>query len=119
MFHLTPQERFALSCLLTILCVGLLISVGLKREARLFKWVKAASVPHASTVLDLNKATVEQLDKLPGIGMKSAQRIVEYRRQNGLYTSLQEVKRIKGISKRSYEALKGRVMIKLKREVRE
>ena len=105
MFYLTPQERFALACLLTVFCVGILISIGLKKNARALQWVKVAGQARNAGPLDLNKATLAQLDKLPGIGLKTAGRILDYRRTQGCFTSPQELKKIKGIAKRSYALL--------------
>ncbi len=110
MFHLTPQERFALACLLTICCVGSLISIGLNRDARALQWVKAVHQDRKGP-LDLNKASLAQLDKLPGIGVKTAERILEYRRTHNGFTSPHELKKIKGISKRSYALLEELVMV--------
>jgi competence protein ComEA len=42
--------------------------------------------------LNLNTASVEELEKLPGIGKVIAQRIVEYRKTHGAFNSLEELK---------------------------
>lgn len=111
MFYLTPQERFALACLLTVFCVGMLISIGLNRDAKALRWVKVVQPMHQARPLDLNKASLAQLDQLPGIGLKTAERILEYRRAHNGFTSPQELKKIKGISKRSYALLEGAVVV--------
>ncbi len=110
MFYLTPQERFALACLLTVLTVGILISVGLKKDAKVLRWVQVAGPMRNIGPVDLNKASLTQLEKLPGIGLKMAGRILDYRRTHGCFTSPQELKKIKGISKRSYALLEDEVM---------
>lgn len=47
--------------------------------------------------VDLNKATVQELTQLNGIGEKKAQAIVEYRTQKKCFKTMDEVKEVKGI----------------------
>ncbi|MGD0211008.1 MAG: helix-hairpin-helix domain-containing protein [Desulfomonilia bacterium] len=68
----------------------------------------------AQGVININTATKEELMMLPGIGEKTAAAIVTYRQANGQFKSLDDMTRIKGISKkkldkvRPYLVLKGR-----------
>ncbi|HET9438704.1 MAG TPA: ComEA family DNA-binding protein [Longimicrobiales bacterium] len=48
-------------------------------------------------VLDLNRATVTELDALPGIGPAVAQRIVDYREARGRFTAIEQLDSVKGI----------------------
>ncbi len=52
--------------------------------------------------VDLNSADEVELDKLPGIGPILAKRIVEYRRENGDFTGIQEVKEVEGIGEQTF-----------------
>jgi competence protein ComEA len=47
--------------------------------------------------LDLNQATVEQLDALPGVGPTTAQAIVDYRSRHGPFTSVDDLLQVRGI----------------------
>jgi competence protein ComEA len=67
-----------------------------------------ASSPTAP--VDLNTATVEQLDALPGVGPVTAQRIVDYRAQNGPFTSVDDLDAIPGIGPARIENLRGLVI---------
>ncbi|HZR96671.1 MAG TPA: ComEA family DNA-binding protein [Gaiellaceae bacterium] len=59
--------------------------------------------------VDLNSATVEQLDALPGIGPSTAQKIVDYRQAHGAFHSLAELDAVPGIGTGRIEQLKGLV----------
>ena len=49
------------------------------------------------TVININTATVEQFDALPGIGPVIAQRIVDYRAENGPFTDVSQLTLVSGI----------------------
>lgn len=55
--------------------------------------------------LDLNTATAEQLVEIPGIGETYAQRIIEYRNENGSFKTVDELLNIKGIGQSRLETL--------------
>ncbi len=56
--------------------------------------------------LSLNRATVEQLDTLPGVGPTLAQRIVQFRLEHGSFRSIDQLRQVSGIGARKYEELK-------------
>ena len=53
--------------------------------------------PPAGTLVDLNTATLEQLDTLPGIGPVTGQAILDWRTDNGSFTSVDELLEVDGI----------------------
>lgn len=55
--------------------------------------------------LDLNTATVYQLQILPGVGQVLAQNIVNYRQENGPFTSTDELLQVKGFGPKRLEAI--------------
>ena len=63
----------------------------------------------AAAPVDLNSATVEQLDGLPGIGPVTAQKIVDYRAEHGPFTSVDDLDAIPGIGPARIENLRGLV----------
>jgi len=68
--------------------------------------------PEAQTgPLDLNTATKQQLVALPGIGEVIAERIILYREDHGPFKSVDDLSRIKGISKRKVEQLKPLIIV--------
>jgi competence protein ComEA len=64
-----------------------------------------AEKPKAVRV-DINKATVTQLQALPGIGSTLAQRIVDYRKQHGPFKSVAELNNVKGIGEKKLADIK-------------
>ncbi|MGH3008305.1 MAG: ComEA family DNA-binding protein [Gaiellaceae bacterium] len=68
----------------------------------------AGSSPSAP--LDLNTATLEQLDALPGIGPVTAQKILDYRAQHGAFHSVAELEGVPGIGPSHMAQLKGLVI---------
>jgi competence protein ComEA len=65
----------------------------------------------AANPVNLNSATVTQLQTLPGIGASAAQRIVEYRQKNGTFKKIEELMNVKGIGEKSFLKLKPLVTV--------
>ncbi len=64
-----------------------------------------ASVQGAELKIDLNAASLEELDSLPGIGPVLAQRIIDYREQNDGFRSVSEIVNVNGIGEKTYEKI--------------
>ena len=62
--------------------------------------------------VNINTASTEELDTLPGIGPSIASKIVEYREQNGKFNSIEEIKEVSGIGDAKYENIKDLISIK-------
>ena len=62
-------------------------------------------------LLDLNRATEEDFDALPGIGPRLAERILEYRQSVGAFRSLDELRAVKGIGKKTFERIRPLVTV--------
>jgi competence protein ComEA len=70
----------------------------------------ASGVPSPTAPLDLNSATAEQLDGLPGIGPVTAQKIIDYRQAHGPFTSIDDLASIPGMGPAHIANLKGLVV---------
>jgi competence protein ComEA len=58
-----------------------------------------------SNQININSASAPELETLPGIGPSLAERIIEWRRENGLFTSLEALMDVPGIGPVKFEAL--------------
>lgn len=61
--------------------------------------------------INLNSATVEELDTLPRVGPAIAQRIIDYRQQHGRFTSVDQLGDVSGIGDAMLAALRDRVTV--------
>jgi len=71
----------------------------------------AAKTSPAATPVNLNTATVEQLDGLPGIGRAMATRILEYRQKAGGFKKIEELMNVRGIGEKNFLKLKPLVTV--------
>lgn len=62
-------------------------------------------------LVNINTADAQQLDTLPGVGPAMAQRIIEYREQNGGFQQVEDLKKIKGIGEAKFSKLKDKICI--------
>ena len=83
-------------------------------------WVLLSLVPPAlgeeSPKIDLNTATLSQLDSLPGIGPVIAERILELREKSGPYKRIEDLMNIRGIGEKKFLKLKDLITIKPKQQ---
>jgi len=64
-----------------------------------------------SSLLDLNAATADQFDDLPGIGPVLADRIVEWRTAHGPFTTVDQLREVSGIGSSKFESLRDLVTV--------
>jgi len=63
------------------------------------------------SIVNINTATLSELDTLPGIGPVYSQRIIDYRTQKGGFKTKEEIKEIKGIGDATYEKIRDLISI--------
>jgi competence protein ComEA len=88
-------------------------SVNLARPINDGEQIKVAKIGEISvqsdqsqSTISLNSATLNQLDQLPGIGATLAQRIIDWREQNGGFSRISDLRKVSGIGPKLYESIK-------------
>ena len=61
--------------------------------------------------VNINTATQTELETLPGIGPSLALKIINYRKENGKFSNIEEIKNVSGIGDSKYEKLKNYILI--------
>ncbi len=67
------------------------------------------SIPEKS--ININKASIKELTLLPGVGEKTAEKIIAYRNQIGSFKSLEQIMDVKGIGEKKFEKMKRYIVI--------
>ncbi|HET8722526.1 MAG TPA: helix-hairpin-helix domain-containing protein [Nitrospira sp.] len=67
--------------------------------------------PRIPATLDVNRATQQDFERLPGIGPVLARRIVEYRVTRGTFEDVEQLRRVKGIGKKTFERIRRLVAV--------
>ena len=145
MFTLTRNERIALIVLVFLLIAGSVISWLDTRNPRMIEEFRVvpgpvpaaleslsqsrddagASAPESVLAtrqpdqlrsrVNVNLASAEELQRLPKIGPRIAQRIIEYRSRNGPFQSLEHLARVEGIGPKTLVALDSLVVVQTDR----
>ena len=95
------------SLILALAMAALVLAPAAAQASQKTKAAKpAASSAAPSSPVNLNTATQQQLESLPGIGPRAAERILEYRQKNGSFKKIEELMNVKGIGEKSFLKLK-------------
>ena len=105
------------TCFATVVAFGAAVLIALPALAATIQSqtpVAAASAPPSAPskpLINLNAATIDQLETLPGIGRKTAERIIEYRTKSGSFKRIEELMNVKGIGEKSFLKLKPLIVV--------
>ncbi|MEB3100735.1 ComEA family DNA-binding protein [Ferviditalea candida] len=72
---------------------------------------RAPLQPPGEQLININLASLQELDLLPGIGPSKAKAIVDYRSANGEFRSIDEIMKVKGIGPQIFGKLKSRITV--------
>lgn len=67
---------------------------------------RGESAPAPSGVININSASADQLAYLPRVGIKLAQRVVEYRKSNGAFKKIEDLMEVKGVGEKFFVTLR-------------
>jgi comEA protein len=95
-----------LACALALCLVSVPATVLAQANAKPVKAQDTVSVP-----VNLNTATIEQLQKLPGVGPATAKRILEYRQKNGSFKKVEELMNVRGIGEKTFLKMKPQLTV--------
>jgi competence protein ComEA len=71
----------------------------------------SGGLSNKQTKIDLNKADVNELQNLPGVGPAKAASIIEYREKSGSFKTIEDLKNISGIGDKTFEKLKDLIVV--------
>lgn len=113
----TPVARLSFTLLF-----GVLVFAACARQSRQLSSQEAsqqvspqtpisAGKTQALAHININTASVAELEKLPGIGPGIAERIVAYRQEHGLFRRAEHLMMLRGISERKFRAISSRLAV--------
>lgn len=89
-----------------VLAVFVVTAIGLPRTIAAQESKGAAAAKTVTATINLNTATASQLEMLPGIGPRTAERIIEYRQKHGGFKKIEELMNVQGIGEKGFLKLK-------------
>jgi competence protein ComEA len=91
--------------------VAVVLGVFLLAPAMTHAQAPAPAADKAAPAVNLNTASAADLENLPGIGAKMAERILEYRQKNGPFKKIEDLMNVKGIGEKNFLKLKARLTV--------
>ena len=102
MFYLTPQERKFIAIIMIVFIMGASVQLLLRRDIAPVRWAKSVR----QFKININTARTDQLQMLPGIGINLASKVVFYRRVKGPFKSLEDLKKVNGLTSKRFGRIK-------------
>lgn len=81
------------------------------KEVFLQPSTKNFSAQDSGDKVNINTADVDKLSALKGVGPSTAQKIIDYREQNGAFKTIDELKNVRGIGQKKFDAIKDKITV--------
>jgi len=91
--------------LVTLVASGAVISAQSKSSPT------TSGKPAVTGTININTATAADLQRLPGIGAKTASRVIEYRQKNGPFKKVEELMNVRGVGEKNFLKLKNQISV--------
>ena len=101
--------RTVLSIVAVVFLLGALPSAAAPGQTKAS--AQPASKPASTTPVNINTASATDFEGLPGIGAKTAARIVEYRQKNGPFKKIEELMNVRGLGEKNFLKLKPQLTV--------
>lgn len=76
------------------------------------EFVGSKQIKDTTAKVDINAATQEELETLTGIGPSTATKIIEYRKSNGKFKNIEDIKNVNGIGDSKFNKIKDEICVK-------
>ena len=113
MFNLTRQEKIVLLFIASSVFAGISISYLAKHNAPFKNYFASLSrdARNSPSPVNLNKATLDELIALPGVGPELGERIIDYRNSQGSFKAIEDIQKVKGFGEKKFEQLKDTITV--------
>lgn len=105
------NKQWKISLAVVALALGLAQSAYAAEKATENTAKPVAAAAAAAAMVNLNTATADQLTIIKGLGPKKAQAIVEYRKENGPFKTVDDLKKVSGISEKLFASIRPQVTV--------
>ncbi len=90
---------------------NVIVESNIETENNNSSYSNASDGKNTNSKVNINTASKEELDTLPGIGPSTAEKIINYRKENGKFKSIEGIKDVSGIGDSKYENIKDMIEI--------
>ena len=111
MFALTRHEKIVILFLAVTCVCGVLFDYLLKKSPEFFRQISILENGAFIKKVDINKASYEQLLNIPSVGPVTARKIIDYRRENGSFDGIEELKTA-GVPSKIFEKIRPYFFVK-------
>lgn len=81
-------------------------------EEQIVENYNESKVKSEDSIVNINKATQTELETLPGIGPSTAMKIINYRKEHGMFSNIEDLKNVDGVGENRFEKIKDLIIVK-------